>query len=74
MLRRHNSKVQQDNFVPMAISHFERACNLAGFCSFFLERSRLHYARFAFDMYTRVTGLLVDLYTFFGAKKTRVCD
>ena len=41
------------HFVPMAIAHFERARNLAGFYNFFLERSRLHYGRFAFDMYTR---------------------
>jgi hypothetical protein len=42
-----------EHFVPVALKHFERAQDLTGFCELFLERSRMRYARFGFDMYTR---------------------
>jgi hypothetical protein len=42
-----------EHFVPVALGHFARAQSLDQFCELFRVRSRLHYARFAFDMYTR---------------------
>jgi hypothetical protein len=42
-----------EHFVPVALKHLDRAQNLTGFCELFLERSRLRYARFGFDMYIR---------------------
>ena len=40
-----------EHFVPLALADFDRVSTLHDFCQFFLERSRLQYRRFAFDMY-----------------------
>jgi hypothetical protein len=42
-----------EHFVPLALADFERVCSVHDFCQFFLERSRLHYRRFGFDMYVQ---------------------
>jgi hypothetical protein len=38
-------------FVPLALADFDRVHSMHDFCRFFLERSRLQYRRFGFDMY-----------------------
>ena len=38
-------------FVPAALTDFARVSNTKQFCGFFIERSRLRYARFTFEMY-----------------------
>jgi hypothetical protein len=42
-----------EHFVPLALADFERVQSVRDFCQFFLERSRLEYRRFAFDMYVQ---------------------
>ena len=39
------------HFVPLALADFGRVRTVREFCQFFLERSRLEYRRFTFDMY-----------------------
>jgi hypothetical protein len=39
--------------VPVALNDFGQAQSLDAFCRFFLERSRLSYARLGFDSYIR---------------------
>ncbi len=40
-------------FVPLALADFDRVRSVRDFCCFFLERSRLEYRRFTFDMYVQ---------------------
>jgi hypothetical protein len=40
-----------EHFVPLALADFDRVRSVREFCQFFLERSRLQYRRFTFDMY-----------------------
>jgi hypothetical protein len=42
-----------EHFVPLALADFERVHSVHDFCQFFLERSRLEYRRFTFDMYVQ---------------------
>ena len=42
-----------DHFVPFAVADFDRVRSMGDFCRFFLERSRLEYRRFTFDMYVQ---------------------
>jgi len=42
-----------EHFVPIALADFSRVHSLRDFCHFFLERSRLKYRRFTFDMYVQ---------------------
>jgi hypothetical protein len=42
-----------EHFVPMALADFDRVRSVRDFCQFFLERSRLEYRRFTFDMYVQ---------------------
>jgi hypothetical protein len=39
------------HFVPLALADFDRVRSVREFCQFFVERSRLEYRRFGFDMY-----------------------
>ena len=40
-------------FVPQALADFDRVRSVSDFCQFFLERRRLKYRRFTFDMYVQ---------------------
>jgi hypothetical protein len=42
-----------EHFLPLAVADFDRVKSLQDFCKFFLERRRLLYRRFAFDMYVQ---------------------
>ena len=42
-----------EHFVPLALADFDRVRSWRDFCEFFLERSRLQYQRFTFDMYVQ---------------------
>jgi hypothetical protein len=42
-----------EHFVPLALADFDRVRSVHDFCRFFLERSRLKYRRFTFDMYVQ---------------------
>jgi hypothetical protein len=42
-----------EHFVPRALADFDRVRSVQEFCELFLERSRLQYRRFLFDMYTQ---------------------
>jgi len=42
-----------EHFVPLALADFDRVHSVRSFCEFFLERSRLQYRRFGFDMYVQ---------------------
>ena len=52
-----------NHFVPRALGDFDRVATVKQFCEFFLERSRLNYRRFTFDMYLahRLTGGFVSI-------------
>jgi len=39
-----------EHFLPLALADFDRVCSIHDFCQFFVERSRLEYRRFTFDM------------------------
>src|SRR5688500_14523912 len=41
------------HFVPLALADFDHVRSVRDFCQFFLERSRLEYRRFTFDMYVQ---------------------
>lgn len=41
------------HFVPLALADFDRVRSVDDFCQFFIERSRLEYRRFTFDMYVQ---------------------
>jgi len=41
------------HFVPLALADFNRVHSAKDFCRFFLERSRLKYRRFEFEMYVQ---------------------
>jgi hypothetical protein len=42
-----------EHFVPLALADFDRVRSVRDFCLLFLERSRLEYRRFEFDMYVQ---------------------
>ncbi len=42
-----------EHFVPLALADFDRVRSVRDFCQFFMERSRLEYRRFTFDMYVQ---------------------
>lgn len=42
-----------EHFVPHALTDFNRVRSIRDFCQFFVERSRLEYRRFQFDMYVQ---------------------
>jgi hypothetical protein len=42
-----------EHFVPLALADFDRVRSLRDFCQFFMERSRLEYRRFTFDIYVQ---------------------
>lgn len=42
-----------EHFVPLALADFDRVHSVRDFCQFFVERSRLEYRRFGFDMYVQ---------------------
>ncbi len=42
-----------EHFVPLALADFDRVHSVQDFCQFFMERSRLEYRRFTFDMYVQ---------------------
>jgi len=42
-----------EHYVPLALADFDRVRSLRDFCQFFVERSRLEYRRFGFDMYVQ---------------------
>jgi hypothetical protein len=42
-----------EHFVPLALADFDRVRSVRDFCQFFVERSRLEYRRFGFDMYVQ---------------------
>lgn len=46
-------RICAEHFLRLALADFERVTTIADFCKFFLERSRLQYRRFLFDMYTQ---------------------
>jgi hypothetical protein len=42
-----------EHFVPQALEDFDRVRSIRDFCQFFIERSRLEYRRFGFEMYVQ---------------------
>ena len=42
-----------ERFVPLALADFDRVRSVRDFCQFFVERSRVEYRRFGFDMYVQ---------------------
>jgi hypothetical protein len=46
-------RASAEHFVPLALADFDRVRSVRDFCHFFMERSRLEYRRFTFDMYVQ---------------------
>ena len=46
-------RASAEHFVPQALADFDRVSSIRDFCRFFVERSRLEYRRFGFDMYVQ---------------------
>jgi hypothetical protein len=58
-----------EHFVPLALADFDRVSSVPDFCQFFLERSRLEYRRFGFDMYVQHQLVLGFVLLFLGRRE-----
>jgi hypothetical protein len=46
-------RTSAEHFIPLALADFGRVHSVNDFCQFFMERKRLQYHRFGFDMYVQ---------------------